>query len=47
LLKGVVHLKKNDFTHPHVIQDENIDENIPGFSSYNGLHWEPYGSRSK
>jgi len=24
-----------------------FDENIPGFSPYNGLHWEPNGSRSK
>jgi len=24
-----------------------FDENIPGFSTYNGLHWEPNGSRSK
>jgi len=22
-------------------------ENIPGFSPYNGLQWEPKGSRSK
>jgi len=26
---------------------EVFDENIPGFSPYNGLHWEPNGSRSK
>jgi len=24
-----------------------FDENIPGFSPYKGLHWEPNGSRSK
>jgi len=24
-----------------------FDENIPGFSPLNGLHWEPNGSRSK
>jgi len=24
-----------------------FDENIPGFSQYNGLQWEPNGSRSK
>jgi len=24
-----------------------FDENIPGFSPYNGLQWEPNGSRSK
>jgi len=24
-----------------------FDGNIPGFSPYNGLHWEPNGSRSK
>jgi len=24
-----------------------FDENIPGFSPYNGLHWEPNGLRSK
>jgi len=24
-----------------------FDENIPGFSLYNGLKWEPNGSRSK
>jgi len=26
---------------------EVFDENIPGFSPYNGLQWEPNGSRSK
>jgi len=41
------------FTHSHVIQDVHVflssvektikvfDENIPGFSPYNGLQWEP------
>jgi len=24
-----------------------FDTNISGFSPYNGLHWEPNGSRSK
>jgi len=24
-----------------------FDENNSGFSPYNGLHWEPNGSRSK
>jgi len=24
-----------------------FDESIPGFSPYNGLQWEPNGSRSK
>jgi len=24
-----------------------VFENIPGFSPYNGLQWEPNGSRSK
>jgi len=24
-----------------------LDEKIPGFSPYNGLQWEPNGSRSK
>jgi len=24
-----------------------FDENIPGFSPYNALQWEPSGSRSK
>jgi len=24
-----------------------FDENIPGFLPYNGLQWEPNGSRSK
>jgi len=26
---------------------KGFDENIPGFSAYNGLQWEPNGSRSK
>jgi len=28
-------------------QIEVFDENIPGFSPYNGLQWEPNSSRSK
>jgi len=28
-------------------ENKVFDENIPGFSPYNGLHWEPNGSRSK
>jgi len=24
-----------------------FDENIPGFSPYNGLHWEPNGSNER
>jgi len=45
----------NVLTSPHVIQDVHFfsrkeikvfDENIPGFSPYNGLQWQPNCSRS-
>jgi len=56
-LKGVVHFKKNfnpkmssKMSMSFFLQSKRnkvFDENIPGFSPYNGLHWEPNGSRSK
>jgi len=34
---------------PHLsfFSQKEIDENIPGFSPFNGLHWGPNVSRSK
>jgi len=55
--KGVVHFKKTfaDNLHPRCpclsfFSRKGIKvfvENIAGFFSYNGLQWEPNGSRSK
>jgi len=40
---------KEYFTFLFHIQKEMkvFDEKIPEFAPYNGLHWEPNGSRSK
>jgi len=52
LCKGVVHFKKK-FSHPRCPchsffsrkEIKVFDENIPGFSPFNGLQGEPNGSR--
>jgi len=57
-IKGVVHLKKKTFADNLLTPMSSflssvekklrfLIKNIPGFSPYNGLQWEPNGSRSK
>jgi len=58
MLKEVVHFKKKlkkNPRHPRCPclsffswkEIKVFDENIPGFSPYNGVHWEPNSSWSK
>jgi len=48
LLKNLLLIIYSPPCHPRCRKEIKVfDENIPGFSPYNGLQWEPNGSRSQ